>query len=114
MNPDIVGWAAAAILLGTIGQQVWQQWRTGSTAGVSPWLFIGQTLASVGFTIYSALTHSTVFTVVNAALLCSGVIGQVIYRRNKRREDRKKRNSTPSGAPADAQKPGAAAAGVSS
>ena len=100
MNPDIVGWAAAAILLATIGQQVWQQWRSGSTAGVSKWLFIGQTLASVGFTAYSAMTHSTVFTVVNAALLCSGLAGQLIYRRNRRREKRRQAatEATPPGA----------------
>ncbi len=100
MSVDIIGWSAAAVLLCTIGQQVWQQWRSGSTAGVSPWLFVGQTLASVGFTTYSALTHSVVFTVVNAALLCSGIAGQLIYRRNKRREARAPVKGAPRGAPA--------------
>ena len=104
MNPDIVGWAAAAVLLGTIGQQVWQQWRSGSTAGVSPWLFVGQTLASVGFTAYSAMTHATVFTVVNAALLCSGIAGQLIYRRNRRREAGRRAGAPAGGAAPDASR----------
>jgi MtN3 and saliva related transmembrane protein len=79
-----VGWASAAILLATIVQQVWTQWKTRSTAGVSKWLFIGQTLASVGFTAYSAMTGNAVFTTVNAALLASAILGQLIYLRNRR------------------------------
>ena len=88
MNPDIVGWASAGVLLATIVQQVYKQWASGSTAGVSRWLFIGQTLASLGFTIYSALTGNVVFIAVNSALLVSGLVGQLVYRRNKRRQSR--------------------------
>jgi MtN3 and saliva related transmembrane protein len=48
---DWIGWLASIILLATIGRQVYTQWRTRSTAGVSKWLFIGQVAASVGFAI---------------------------------------------------------------
>ncbi|HEV7913073.1 MAG TPA: hypothetical protein VGP22_04865 [Albitalea sp.] len=85
MNPELVGWASAALLLATIVQQVYTQWKSGSTAGVSKWLFVGQTLASLGFAVYSAMTSNVVFLVVNLALLASAVVGEVIYWRNRKR-----------------------------
>jgi MtN3 and saliva related transmembrane protein len=83
MATEIVGWAAALILLVTIGSQVWQQWRTRSTQGVSPWLFAGQVLASAGFTAYSLLLGNMVFTVTNTLILLSAVFGQLLYWRNR-------------------------------
>ena len=74
---------ASAVLLVTIGRQVFTQWKTRSSAGVSKWLFVGQLTASVGFTIYSYLLHNWVFLCSNAALLCTAVIGQWFYWRNK-------------------------------
>jgi MtN3 and saliva related transmembrane protein len=88
MNPELVGWASAAMLLATISQQVWTQWKSGATAGVSKWLFIGQTLASLGFAVYSGLTGNMVFLVVNVALLFSAIVGELIYLRNRRRKKR--------------------------
>ena len=84
MNPEVVGWASAAVLLATIAQQVWKQWTSGSTAGVSKWLFVGQTLASLGFTVYSVMTGDPVFIAVNSALLLSAVVGEAVYWRNRR------------------------------
>lgn len=86
MGVELIGWLSAVVLLTTIGKQVYKQWRSGSTEGVSSWLFIGQTLASFGFAVYSGLTRNWVFLCVNTALLCSGIAGQLIYRRNVRRE----------------------------
>jgi MtN3 and saliva related transmembrane protein len=86
MSAELVGWASAAVLLATIVQQVYKQWRSGSTAGVSKWLFVGQALASLGFSVYSAMTGNVVFLVVNVALLASGVAGELIYLRNRRRK----------------------------
>jgi MtN3 and saliva related transmembrane protein len=83
---ELIGWLSALVLLTTIGKQVYKQWRSGSTEGVSSWLFIGQTVASFGFAVYSGLTRNWVFLCVNAALLCSGIAGQLIYRRNLRRQ----------------------------
>ena len=88
MTPtDLVGWAASAILIATLGRQVYTQWRERSTEGVSRWLFIGQMCASIGFVIYSWLVGNGVFVFTNAVLLLTGVVGQLIYRRNRRRAD---------------------------
>lgn len=83
---DLIGWTSSAILLATLARQVFTQWRERSTAGVSHWLFIGQLAASTGFLIYSWLLRNWVFVVTNAALLVTALVGQVIYRRNARRE----------------------------
>ena len=81
---ELVGWASSAILLATITRQVYTQWKTRSTAGVSHWLFIGQVAASTGFTVYSFLLQNWVYAVSNIALLITAVIGQILYQRNKR------------------------------
>jgi MtN3 and saliva related transmembrane protein len=80
---DLIGWLSSAVLLITIGRQVFTQWRTRSAAGVSRWLFIGQLSASTGFAIYSYLLHNWVFLVSNLALLVTAVAGEIIYVRNK-------------------------------
>lgn len=85
MATDIVGWAAALILLVTIGSQVYQQWKSKSTKGVSPWLFGGQVAASAGFTVYSMLVGNVVFVVTNALMLLSAIVGQFLYWRNARK-----------------------------
>ncbi|GGZ66932.1 hypothetical protein GCM10008101_21260 [Lysobacter xinjiangensis] len=88
MTPtDLIGWAASAILIATLGRQVYTQWRERSTEGVSRWLFIGQMCASVGFVVYSWLLDNGVFVFTNAVLLLTGVVGQLIYRRNRRLAD---------------------------
>ena len=84
MKPvDAIGWAASAVLLVTIGRQVFTQWKTRTSAGVSKWLFIGQVSASSGYTVYSYLLHNWVFLSSNIALLCTAVLGQWLYWRNK-------------------------------
>ena len=84
-NVELIGWTSSAILLVTIARQVYTQWKTKSTAGVSHWLFFGQLTASTGFTIYSYLLHNWVYVVSNFGMLITAVIGQVIYKRSKRR-----------------------------
>lgn len=88
MLADLTGWASALILILTISRQVYKQWRSGSTAGVSSWLFVGQLAASTGFVIYSTLVENWVFVVTNVFMLLTAVTGQLIYRANKRREER--------------------------
>jgi MtN3 and saliva related transmembrane protein len=85
---DLVGWAASAVLLATLGRQVWVQWRERSTAGVSSWLFIGQIAASVGFITYSWLLGNTVFIFTNTMIVLTAIAGQLIYRHNVRRSER--------------------------
>lgn len=85
-SQQAIGWVSSALLVVTLGQQVWKQWKEGKSEGISSWLFIGQTAASVGFTIYSVLVHDWVFVVTNALLLTNGLLGYFILRRNRRRQ----------------------------
>lgn len=85
---DVIGWLSSAILLVTIGHQVFKQWSDGTSKGVSLWLFIGQLAASIGFTIYSVLVHNWVFVVTNALMIVNGLLGYAITLRHRRREKR--------------------------
>jgi len=85
---ELIGWISSLILLATLTGQNWKQWRSGSVAGVSKWLWVGQTAASIGFTTYSVLLRNWVFSVTNALLLVNGLAGFLIvyrHRRNARR-----------------------------
>jgi MtN3 and saliva related transmembrane protein len=85
MQPvDWLGWAASAVLLATLGRQVYVQWRERSTQGLSSWLFVGQLTASLGFAVYSWLIGNWVFVATNAMLLVTALLGQWIFRRNRR------------------------------
>ena len=66
---EAIGWFAAAVLLTTIGRQVYTQWRERTTQGLSRWLFIGQITASIAFLIYSWLLENWVFVMTNALML---------------------------------------------
>jgi MtN3 and saliva related transmembrane protein len=84
-----IGWASSALLVLTLGKQVWKQWREGKAEGISSWLFVGQTAASLGFTTYSWLVKDWVFVVTNALMLCNGLLGYFILMRNRRRQERR-------------------------
>lgn len=102
MATELLGWASSLVLLATIGRQVYTQWRTRSTRGVSKWLFIGQITASAGFTVYSFLIDNWVFVVTNLCMLVTAVIGQVIYLSNRRHSPAARPGTTiarPSGNP---------------
>jgi uncharacterized protein with PQ loop repeat len=85
---ELVGWTSSAILLATLVRQVVKQWREGSSEGVSRWLFVGQTAASLGFTVYSALVRNWVFVVTNALILLNAIVGVLIVRRHRRQQAR--------------------------
>jgi MtN3 and saliva related transmembrane protein len=82
---DAIGWASTAVLLATVGRQVYSQWKSKATAGVSRWLFIGQISASIGFIVYSWLLQNWVFLFSNAAMVATAIVGEVIYVSNRRR-----------------------------
>ena len=88
---DLIGWVSTAILVMTVGRQAYDQWKQGSTAGLSKWLFVGQLAASTGFVIYSGLLQNYVFVVSNIFLLIIAGAGQTLYLRNRRRERREGR-----------------------
>lgn len=85
---ELIGYASSAVLLLTILFQIHRQWASGTSKGVSVWLFVGQLAASVGFTAYSAAVDNTVFVFTNAALALAAVVGIVIVLVHKRRERR--------------------------
>lgn len=72
---EIIGWASSIILLITLVKQVYKQWQEGTGEGVSKLLFIGQLLASVGFTVYSYLLGNWVFTATNGFLILNNLVG---------------------------------------
>jgi uncharacterized protein with PQ loop repeat len=82
---DVLGWLSSVVLLSTLTQQIWTQWRERSTRGVSKWLFVGQTAASVGFTIYSWMVGNWVFVVTNALILVSAIVGALLNYRFRSR-----------------------------
>lgn len=81
---ELLGWCSSIVLLTTIIAQIVKQYREGSGRGVSRWLFVGQTAASLGFTAYSALLHNWVFTITNGALLLSAIVGLCVTLHFKR------------------------------
>ena len=70
-----LGWAAAAVLVATIGSQVYKQWHDHTSKGVSLWLFAGQIVANSLFLAYAAATGDLVFMVANGLLLVTSLIG---------------------------------------
>jgi len=88
LGTDLIGWTAAAILILTLGRQVYTQWRDRTSKGVSRWLFVGQCAASISFIVYSWLLHNWVFVVTNALILLTAIIGEIIYLRNRRAKAR--------------------------
>jgi MtN3 and saliva related transmembrane protein len=100
---DLLGWISSIVLLVTIVEQIHKQWQERSGRGVSRWLFVGQTFASLGFTVYSALLHNWVFTITNAALFFSAIVGCVMTAHFKRAGTRSApTNASPSPQPAHA------------
>ncbi|HYO96536.1 MAG TPA: hypothetical protein VER33_18615 [Polyangiaceae bacterium] len=86
--PDVIGWLSSVILLATISTQIYKQWHDHTSQGVSKWLFVGQTAASLGFTIYSYQVANWVFVVTNALMLLAGITGYLITRRHQTRARR--------------------------
>ena len=87
MSPEIIGYVSSLMMIATIGTQISKQWRSGSSKGVSIWLFIGQLCTSAGFTLYSILVKSTVFTLTNVIMVVASAVGLgiVLYHRRKNR-----------------------------
>ena len=91
MLTDLIGWISSALLAATISRQVYTQWKSRSTGGVSKWLFIGQISASIGFTVYSWLVSNWVFVCTNFFMVLTAIAGEAIYLRNKKLDERKQR-----------------------
>jgi MtN3 and saliva related transmembrane protein len=85
---EVIGWLSSFILVLTIGKQVHKQWKSGSSEGVSKWLFLGQITASTGFTLYSIFVRNWVFVVTNALMLLSAIVGGFVVLKHRRAERR--------------------------
>ena len=83
---EAIGWFSSLVLVLTIGKQVLKQWRSGTSEGVSKWLFLGQITASVGFVVYSWLVRNWVFVVTNSLLLLQALVGGALLLKHRRRE----------------------------
>lgn len=81
---EVLGWTSSIVLLATISAQIHKQWSERTVEGVSMWLFIGQCVASSGFTAYSFLVRNWVFTVTNGLLTLSALLGLWLTLRFKR------------------------------
>jgi hypothetical protein len=84
---DLLGWISSFILLLTLIRQVYVQWKSGSVAGVSKWLFVGQ-LAASGTRHIAFLLHNWVYVCSNIAILVTAVLGEAMYLRNRRVAER--------------------------
>ncbi|KFA89626.1 membrane protein [Archangium violaceum] len=91
MGSEVIGWFSSFVLVLTIANQVYKQWSSGTSEGVSRWLFVGQLTASTGFTLYSVLVDNWVFVVTNALMLLSALVGLAIVLKHRRAERRKSR-----------------------
>jgi MtN3 and saliva related transmembrane protein len=91
MKSEAIGWFSSFVLVLTIANQVYKQWKSGTSKGVSKWLFLGQITASVGFTTYSLMVNNWVFVVTNSLLLVSAVVGVIIVLKHQRAERRQAR-----------------------
>jgi uncharacterized protein with PQ loop repeat len=76
---ELIGWISSFILLLTLIRQVKKQWEDKTSEGLSKWLFVGQLIASLGFTVYSYLVGNWVFTATNGLLTINNVIGIYLY-----------------------------------
>jgi lipid-A-disaccharide synthase-like uncharacterized protein len=88
VDPRIIGWFSAAVLVVTIARQVWEQWERATSRGVSSWLFFGQFVASSGMLVYSLHLRDTVFVVTNALMMVTAVVGGAILYMHRRKERR--------------------------
>jgi MtN3 and saliva related transmembrane protein len=86
------------VLVAMIAKQVHRQWSAGTSEGVSKWLFLGQLVASAGFTAYSVLVGNAVFIVTNALMVAGAIAGLTILLRHRRRERRARASAAAGGA----------------
>jgi len=74
---EALGWFSSLVLLATLIAQVRKQTRTSRGSGVSRALYVGQTIASLGFTTYSLLIGNWVFVVTNGMLTVVAICGWI-------------------------------------
>lgn len=84
---QLIGWGSAALLVMTIVTQIVGQWRAGTSAGVSPFLFLGQFTASTGLGVYSYMGEQWVFLSLNVMMALAGIAGLAVWAIHRRRDN---------------------------
>ncbi|WP_437894852.1 hypothetical protein [Sorangium sp. So ce124] len=82
---DAIGWVSSGILVLTVGNQVYKQWKSKTSQGISRWLFVGQLAASIGFVVYSWMLESWVFVATNSLMVANALAGATIVYLQRRR-----------------------------
>ena len=82
---EAIGWISSVILVLTVSKQVYKQWKTKTSEGVSKWLFVGQLAASIGFVVYSWLVDNWVFVATNSLMVANAIAGALIVYLQRRR-----------------------------
>ena len=90
---DFLGWLSSSILVITLFVQVRKQWLDDTSRGVSPFLFIGQLAASIGFLLYSVQIENWVFTVTNSLTSIAALLGLFITYRHRKRSGAQRASS---------------------
>ena len=91
---EYVGWFGAFALVVTIGAQVLKQFRSGTSEGVSAWLFVGQILGAGSFLAYAISVGDRVFIAAQATLLMLSIAGMWIFVLHRRRAGRGSRGAS--------------------
>ncbi|XYH96282.1 hypothetical protein ACMHYB_52265 [Sorangium sp. So ce1128] len=82
---EAIGWISSGILVLTVAKQVYKQWKTKTSEGVSKWLFRGQLAASIGFVVYSWMVENWVFVATNSLMVANALAGALIVHLQRRR-----------------------------
>ncbi len=85
---ELLGWFASLVLVVTLAHQVLTQWRTGTSRGISVWLFIGQLVASLSFALYATIADNLVFVVTNGLIAVSACVGLAVWLHHHRVAER--------------------------
>lgn len=90
----VVGWSASVVVVVTTIGQIYKQWQAHSSKGVSPFLFVGNVLASLLFLNYAIMIKNVVYEVTNSVMVLASVCGLALLI-HQRRLDKPTGHATP-------------------
>lgn len=82
---DAIGWAASIVVLVTLVAQIVKQWKSDSSRGVSPWLFVGEIASALLFLWYAVTIHNAVYITTNTLMAIASCLGLGILIAHRRR-----------------------------
>ncbi|HEY1954497.1 MAG TPA: SemiSWEET family transporter [Polyangiaceae bacterium] len=72
---DVVGWTASILVVVTLVAQIVKQWKSDTSRGVSPWLFVGEIASAVLFLWYAIMIHNAVYITTNILMAIASCVG---------------------------------------